>query len=250
MKNISKRNFFKGVGAIMLSSFSVNINNNLLAHSEKNDDRNNSNFGKDKDALIVVDVQNDFCPGGSLAVKDGNKIVSYINEVQKRFNYVFYTQDWHPKDHISFSTNNKGKEVFSTIDVPYGKQVIWPPHCIFNTEGANFHKDLEVKRANAIIRKGFRKNIDSYSGFFENDKITPTGLEGLLKSLKIERVFICGLALDFCVNYTAIDAKNLGFETIVIKGATLPVNIGNSVKDTLQGFKDKGIHYGGLKNYI
>ena len=246
----SKRNFFKGLGVIMLSSFSANISNNLLAHSDKNDNRNKSNFRKDKDALIVVDVQNDFCPGGTLAVKEGDSIVSNINEIQKKFNYVFYTQDWHPKDHISFSTNNKGKEVFSTIDVPYGKQVIWPPHCIFNTEGANFHKDLEVKHANAIIRKGFRKNIDSYSGFFENDKVTPTGLEGLLKSLKIERVFICGLALDFCVNYTAIDAKNLGFETIVIKGATLPVNIGDSVKNTLQGFKGMGIHYGELKNYI
>ena len=234
----------------MLSSFSANINNNLFAHSEKNDDRNNSNFGKDKDALIVVDVQNDFCPGGTLAVKEGDSIVSNINEIQKKFNYVFYTQDWHPKDHISFSINNKGKEVFSTIDVAYGKQVIRPPHCIFNTEGAKFHKDLEVKYANAIIRKGFRQNIDSYSGFFENDKVTPTGLEGLLKSLKVERVFICGLALDFCVNYTAIDAKNLGFETIVIKGATLPVNIGDSVKNTLQGFKDVGVHYGELKNYI
>ena len=250
MMNISKRNFFKGLGVIMLSSFSANISNNLFAHSDKNDDRNKSNFGKDKDALIVVDVQNDFCPGGTLAVKEGDSIVSNINEIQKKFNYVFYTQDWHPKDHISFSTNNKDKEVFSTIDVPYGKQVIWPPHCIFNTEGANFHEDLEVKHANAIIRKGFRKNIDSYSGFFENDKVTPTGLEGLLKSLKIERVFICGLALDFCVNYTAIDAKSLGFETIVIKGATLPVNIGNSVKNTLQGFKDRGVHYGELQNYI
>ncbi len=185
-----------------------------------------------------------------MAVKEGNTIISKINEIQKRFNYIFYTQDWHPVDHISFSTNNVGKEVFSTIEVPYGKQVIWPPHCVFNTKGAEFHKELDVKYANAIIRKGFRKEIDSYSGFFENDKVTPTGLEGLLKTLKIKRVFICGLALDFCVNYTALDAKSLGFETIVIEGATLPVDIGDSVKNTLRGFKNKGIHYGQLDKFI
>ena len=250
MKNITKRNFFKGLVFLTLSSYLSGKSSNLLAHSEKKDDYKKSNFGKDSDALIVVDVQNDFCPGGSLAVKEGNTIISKINEIQKRFNYIFYTQDWHPADHISFSTNNVGKEVFSTIEVPYGKQVIWPPHCVFNTKGAEFHKELDVKYANAIIRKGFRKEIDSYSGFFENDKLTPTGLEGLLKTLKIKRVFICGLALDFCVNYTALDAKSLGFETIVIEGATLPVDIGDSIKNTLRGFKNKGIHYGKLDKFI
>ena len=250
MKNITKRNFFKSLAFIVLSSLLSGKSGNLLAHSDKKDDHKKSNFGQDTDALIVVDVQNDFCPGGSLAVKDGNTIISEINKIQKKFNYVFYTQDWHPIDHISFSTNNIGKKVFSTIKVPYGEQVIWPPHCIFNTKGAEFHKELEVKYANAIIRKGFRKEIDSYSGFFENDKVTPTGLEGLLKTLKIKRVFICGLALDFCVNYTALDAKNLGFETIVIEGATLPVDIGDSVKNTLNGFKNKGIHYGKLTQFI
>ena len=250
MKNITKRNFFKGLAFLTLSSYLLGKSNKLLAHSEKKDNYKKSNFGKDTDALIVVDVQNDFCPGGSLAVKKGNTIIGKINEIQKKFNYIFYTQDWHPEDHISFSTNNAGREVFSTIEVPYGKQVIWPPHCIFNTVGADFHKELDVKYANAIVRKGFRKEIDSYSGFFENDKVTPTGLEGLLKTLKIKRVFICGLALDYCVNYTALDAKSLGFETIVIEGATLPVDLGDSVKNTLVGFKNKGIHYGRLDEFI
>ena len=250
MKNITKRNFFKGIACLTFSSFLSLNSNNLFAHSESDDDYKESNFGNDTDALIVVDVQNDFCPGGSLAVKEGDKIISKINKIQKKFTYIFYTQDWHPIDHISFSTNNIGKDMFSTIEVPYGKQVIWPPHCVFNTKGAEFHKELEVKYANAIIRKGFRKEIDSYSGFFENDKVTPTGLEGLLKTLKIKRVFICGLALDFCVNYTALDAKALGFETIVIEGATLPVDIGDSVKSTLSGFKNKGIHYGQLDKFI
>ena len=250
MKKITKRSLFKGLAFLTLSSFMSGKSSNLLAHSDKKDNYKKSNFGKDTDALIVVDVQNDFCPGGSLAVKEGNTIISKINELQKKFSYVFYTQDWHPTDHISFSTNNIGKEVFSTIEVSYGKQVIWPPHCVFNTKGAEFHKELEVKYANAIIRKGFRKEIDSYSGFFENDKVTPTGLEGLLKNLSIKRVFICGLALDFCVNFTALDAKSLGFETIVIEGATLPVDIGDSVESTLNGFKNKGIHYGKLDKFI
>ena len=150
MKNITKRNFFKGVVAVTLSSFLSGKTSNLFAHSDKHDDYKKSNFENDTDALIVVDVQNDFCPGGSLAVKEGDKIIKKINEIQKKFNYVFYTQDWHPIDHISFSTNNIGKKVFSTIEVPYGEQVIWPPHCIFNTKGAEFHKELEVKYANAI----------------------------------------------------------------------------------------------------
>ena len=134
--------------------------------------------------------------------------------------------------------------------MPYGKQVIWPPHCIFNTKGSEFHKELQVKHAIGIIRKGFRKEIDSYSGFFENDRVTPTGMEGLLKSLKIKRVFVCGLALDFCVNYTALDAKSLGFETIVLKDATLPVDIGNSIDKTLKGFRDNQIKFAESKDFF
>ena len=201
-------------------------------------------------ALLVIDVQNDFCPGGSLAVKNGNEIIPVINKVQKNFNFIFYTQDWHPLDHSSFSTNNPGKDVFSTIDMFYGKQVIWPPHCVFNTEGAKFHKDLKVEEAKTIIRKGYRKEIDSYSGFYENDRKTPTGLHGILTDLDIKRVFICGLALDFCVNYTAIDAIKLGYEVIVLENATLPVNLGNSVEQTLDNFKKNNVKIAKLKKYI
>ena len=132
----------------------------------------------------------------------------------------------------------------------YGQQVIWPPHCIIGTKGAEFHKELNINRANFIIRKGFRKNIDSYSGFFENDRTTQTGLDGILKSLKINRVFVVGLALDFCVQYTAIDSAKLGYKTYVIKNATLPVNIGNSVKDTINNFKEHNVKFGRLDNFL
>ena len=212
MKNFSRRGIIKSIG---LFSVKASLLNSIsLAHNISKDVKQKSNFGKEKDALIVVDVQNDFCPGGSLEIKKGDSIIPKINELQKKFNYIFYTQDWHPKDHSSFVTSNPGHDIFSSIDMPYGKQVIWPPHCVFDTYGAKFHHQLETRYAKAIIRKGFRKEIDSYSGFFENDRVTPTGMEGLLKSLKIKRVFVCGLALDFCVNYTALDAKSLGFETI------------------------------------
>ena len=200
--------------------------------------------------LVIVDVQNDFCPGGSLAVKDGDTIIKSINNIQKHFRHIVLTQDWHPKDHTSFSTTNPEKEIFSTKKMPYGDQVIWPPHCIIGTKGAEFHKDLNTNNANFIIRKGFRKDIDSYSGFYENDRTTSTGLSGILKNLKTSRVFVVGLALDFCVQYTAIDSANLGYETFVIKGATLPVNIGNSVTDTIENFKKNNIKYGELNKFL
>ena len=169
---------------------------------------------------------------------------------EKKFQYIILTQDWHPEDHSSFVTNNPQKEVFSTKKMPYGNQVIWPPHCIIGTEGAEFHKNLITNKASFIIRKGFRKHIDSYSGFFENDRVTPTGLKGLLDSLKINRVFICGLALDFCVNYTALDAKRLGYQTVVLEDATLPVDIGNSVNNALERFKQENIEYGVIESFI
>ena len=248
MKKITRRNFIGGISAI--SAPMILGNKVISAHSNEENKIDTTNYKKDKDALIVVDVQNDFCPGGSLAVKNGNEIIPVINKLQKNFNFIFYTQDWHPSDHSSFSTNNPGKDVFSTIDMFYGKQVIWPPHCVFNTEGAKFHKDLKVEEAKTIIRKGYRKEIDSYSGFYENDKRTPTGLHGILSDLDIKRVFICGLALDFCVNYTAIDAIKLGYEVIVLENATLPVNLGNSVEQTLDNFKKNNVKIGKLDEFI
>ena len=248
MKKINRRNFIGGISAI---SAPIILGNKVIsAHSNEENKIDTTNYKKDKDALIVVDVQNDFCPGGSLAVKNGNEIIPIINKVQQNFNFIFYTQDWHPSDHSSFSTNNPGKDVFSTIDMFYGKQVIWPPHCVFNTEGAKFHKDLKVEEAKTIIRKGYRKKIDSYSGFYENDRKTPTGLNGILTDLDIKRVFICGLALDFCVNYTAIDAIKLGYEAIVLENATLPVNLGNSVEQTLDNFKKNNVKIGKLDKFI
>ena len=248
MKKITRRNFIGGISAI---SAPMILGSKVIgAHSNEENKIDTTNYKKDKDALIVVDVQNDFCPGGSLAVKNGNEIIPVINKVQKNFNFIFYTQDWHPLDHSSFSTNNPGKDVFSTIDMFYGKQVIWPPHCVFNTEGAKFHKDLKVEEAKTIIRKGYRKEIDSYSGFYENDRKTPTGLHGILTDLGIKRVFICGLALDFCVNYTAIDAIKLGYEAIVLENATLPVNLANSVEQTLDNFKKNNVKIGKLDKFI
>ena len=244
---ISRRNFFLGT---LTSYIFLNKNKMAFSHDGSSSQANIRKVKNSEDVLIIVDVQNDFCPGGSLAVKNGDKVIDVINQIQKSFQYIVLTQDWHPEDHSSFSTSNPEKEVFSTKKMSYGNQVIWPPHCIIGTKGAEFHKALVTKNANFIIRKGFRKNIDSYSGFFENDKVTPTGLDGILKSLKIKRVFIVGLALDFCVQYTAIDSVMLGYSTFVIKDATLPVNIGDSVKQTINNFKKNNIGFGKIEEFI
>ena len=235
---MNRRKFFR-LGIYNLAAGLI-IKNNLLAH---NTTQNTNHTDENEDVLIIVDVQNDFCPGGSLAVKNGDKIIDNINIIQKNFNIIVLTQDWHPENHSSFSTNNPGKEIFSSKEMPYGKQVIWPPHCVIGTNGAEFHNKLKTDYAKMVIRKGFRKNIDSYSGFFENDRKTHTGLAGILKNLNIKRVFIAGLALDFCVNYTAVDSAKLGFQTHVIKDATLPVDVGSSVKDTLANFEKYNIKY-------
>jgi len=244
---ITRRNF---LCSTLTSLIFFNQRQVTLAHNTSSDNLISGNTKKEKDALIIVDVQNDFCPGGTLAVKNGDTIVKEVNKIQKLFRYVILTQDWHPKDHTSFSTSNPDRKVFTTKKMPYGEQVIWPPHCVIGTNGAKFHKDLKTDNANLIIRKGFRKNIDSYSGFFENDRITSTGLNGVLKSLKIERVFVVGLALDFCVQYTALDSVRLGYETYVIKNATLPVDIGDSVKQTINNFEKNDVKYGKLDEFI
>ena len=244
---ISRRNF-------LLSSLSsyifINQNNLSLGHGGNSNMKNANKNKRNDDVLIIVDVQNDFCPGGSLPVKNGDKVVNVINKIQENFQYIVLTQDWHPEDHSSFSTTNPDKEVFSTKKMSYGDQVIWPPHCVIGTNGAKFHKNLITDRASFIIRKGFRKNIDSYSGFFENDRITSTGLNGVLRSLKIKRVFVAGLALDFCVRYTALDSSKLGYKTHVLKDATLPVDIGNSIQKTIEDFKKNNIGFGKIQDFI
>lgn len=183
------------------------------------------------DALLVIDVQNDFMPGGALAVADGDAIVPLINTVARKFDHVIFTQDWHPAGHISFaSTHNKRH--FETIQAPYGSQTLWPEHVIQHTEGAAFHPKLYIPHAELILRKGFRRHIDSYSAFLENDHFTPTGLAGYLRERNLQRLFLCGVAYDFCVRYSAVDGKALGFEMIVIEDATRSVNLPNSIIET------------------
>jgi nicotinamidase/pyrazinamidase len=189
------------------------------------------------DALLVIDIQNDFMPGGALAVTDGDAIVPLINSLAKKFDHVLLTQDWHPPQHISFaSTHNK--QLFETIELASGPQktiqTLWPDHVLQHTEGAAFHPGLHIPHAELILRKGFRRHIDSYSAFLENDHHTPTGLSGYLRERKLQRLFLCGLAYDFCVRYSAIDGHNLGFETIVIEDVTRPVNLPGSVEETNQ----------------
>jgi nicotinamidase/pyrazinamidase len=192
------------------------------------------------DALLVIDVQNDFMPGGALAIPDGDAIVPLINTLAKKFAHVILTQDWHPPQHISFaSTHNK--QHYEIIQAPYGPQTLWPEHVLQHTQGAAFHPTLHIPHAELILRKGFRRHIDSYSAFLENDHRTPTGLAGYLRERNLQRLFLCGLAYDFCVRYSAIDGHNLGFETIVIEDATRPVNLQDSVESTRQALAEDSI---------
>lgn len=173
----------------------------------------------DTSALLVIDVQNCFLPGGSLAVKDGDQVVPVINKLAKSFTNVVMTQDWHTVGHVSFASAHSGKKPFETIDLPYGKQVLWPDHCVQGTDGASLSKDLSIPQAELVIRKGYHKDVDSYSAFTEADGKTTTGLAAYLKARKLQRLFIAGLATDFCVAWTAMDARKAGFEAYVIEDA-------------------------------
>jgi nicotinamidase/pyrazinamidase len=192
------------------------------------------------DALLVIDVQNDFMPGGALAVADGDAVVPVINALATKFDHVILTQDWHPTAHISFATTHS-KQPYETIQAPYGPQTLWPEHSLQHTEGAAFNPALSIPHAELILRKGFRRHIDSYSAFLENDHFTPTGLAGYLRERALTRLFLCGLAYDFCVRYSAIDGKHLGFEIIVIEDAARPVNLPNSVAETNAALAAAGV---------
>jgi nicotinamidase/pyrazinamidase len=194
-------------------------------------------------ALLVIDVQNDFCPGGKLEVPDGDQIIDTINQLTPFFSCVVQTQDWHPLDHSSFASNHKGKKPYETIAVDYGEQILWPNHCVQESRGAEFHSDLETNFTNMIIRKGFRAEIDSYSAFFENDKTTNTGLKGFLDSLNIQTVFITGLATDFCVKWSALDAVKCGFKTYVVEDAVKGININESVDKAMKEMYDAGVEF-------
>ena len=192
-------------------------------------------------ALLVIDVQNDFCPGGALAVEGGDEIVPGINGLMAEAEAVILTQDWHPSDHTSFASQHDGKDPMELIEMPYGPQVLWPDHCIIGSEGAAFHKELETHRADLVPRKGFRREIDSYSAFFENDHRTPTGLEGYLRTRGITDLTLVGLATDFCVNYSAVDAAKLGFGVTVRQDLCRAIDLAGSLAAAREGMRSAGV---------
>lgn len=192
-------------------------------------------------ALIVIDVQNDFCPGGALAVAGGDEIISRINGLIGDFATVVLTQDWHPADHASFAANHPGAAPFSLTTMPYGPQVLWPTHCVQGTKGADFHADLRTDPAHLVIRKGFRPQIDSYSAFFENDHSTATGLDGYLRSRGVTDVTLVGLATDYCVAYSALDAARLGFRATVLEGACRAIDLNGSLAEARDKMRAAGV---------
>jgi nicotinamidase/pyrazinamidase len=195
----------------------------------------------DQDVLLVIDVQNDFCTGGALAVPGGENVVPAINRIAQKFANVVLTQDWHPRDHVSFAANHAQKQPYETVELDYGTQVLWPVHCVQGTAGAEFHRDFDIARANLVVRKGFRRGIDSYSALFENDKRTPTGLLGYLRERQLRTAFVAGLAFDFCVRFSAEDARKAGLEVAVIEEACRGLDFDGSVAATHHSFKTLGI---------
>jgi len=193
-------------------------------------------------ALLVVDVQNGFLPGGGLGVEDGHTIIPTINRMAEHFEVVVLTQDWHPQDHISFAVNHLGKNPFDVIDLPYGKQTLWPVHCVQGTFDAELAADLHIPHAQLVIRKGHHKSVDSYSAFLEADKTTPTGLAGYLRERGVSSVYICGLATDFCVAWTALDARAFGFATTVIEDATCAIDVNGSLAQAWDDMHAAGVH--------
>ncbi|MER8758238.1 bifunctional nicotinamidase/pyrazinamidase [Mesorhizobium sp. M0976] len=193
------------------------------------------------EALVVIDLQNDFCPGGALEVAGGDEIVPLVNDLIRRTEHVLLTQDWHPAGHSSFASSHPGKQPFETIDVPYGHQTLWPDHCIQGSLGSDFDSGLAWSKAELVIRKGFRPAIDSYSAFFENDRTTPTGLAGYLRDRNIETLTLVGLATDFCVAFSALDAVKLGFETSVRLDACRGIDLNGSVERMLGRMRDAGV---------
>jgi len=193
------------------------------------------------EALLVVDVQNDFCTGGALAVPGGEEIIPRINALLDEFQIRVFTQDWHPADHTSFAANHEGKKAYEVVEMPYGPQILWPDHCVQDTDGAAFHPDLDVAKADHIVRKGTHRDIDSYSAFFENDHETPTGLDEYLAGKGVDHVTIAGLATDFCVFWSAIDANRLGYAVTVLEGACRGINLDGSLEDARQAMLDANI---------
>ncbi len=194
-----------------------------------------------KSALLIIDLQNDFCPGGALAVPEGDEIVPTVNRLAERFDHVLQTQDWHPAGHRSFASAHDGKAPMDSIRMDYGEQILWPDHCIQGTEGAAFHPDLDTTRTELILRKGFRPEIDSYSAFYENDHETPTGLTSYLRERGIEALYLCGLAADFCVRWSAVDGRKEGFGVFVIEDATRGIDQDGSLAEAWKAMNGAGV---------
>ena len=192
-------------------------------------------------ALVVIDPQIDFCPGGRLAVADGDAVMAPIVAMMEDFETVVLTQDWHPAGHSSFASSHEGRAPFETVEMPYGRQVLWPDHCVQGSQGAAFHPRLRAERAQAVIRKGFRPEVDSYSAFFENDHATPTGLEGYLRARGVAGVTFAGLATDFCVAWSALDAARLGFRAVVDLGASRAIDLDGSLGAALARLREAGV---------
>ena len=195
----------------------------------------------EREVLIVVDIQRDFCPGGALAVPEGDAIIPAVNALARRFKHVVLTQDWHPSGHASFASSHPGKAPFDTIELDYGAQTLWPDHCVQASDGATFHPALDIPSVELIVRKGYHLGIDSYSAFRENDRKTPTGLAGYLRERGFDRVTICGLATDYCVFYSAIDARAAGFDTTVVLEASRGIDLGGSMAPALAAMREAGV---------
>jgi len=196
---------------------------------------------RDQDVLLVIDVQNDFCPGGALAVPKGDEVVPVANRLGERFAHVALTQDWHPRGHRSFASAHPSRQPFQQITLDYGAQTLWPDHCVQDTAGAAFHRDLHLPKAELVIRKGFRPAIDSYSAFYENDRNTRTGLAGYLRERGFTRVFLVGLATDFCVHYSAVDARREGFAAVLIEDGCRAIDLDGSLADAMSKMKAAGV---------
>jgi nicotinamidase/pyrazinamidase len=221
MTSIDRRLFVFGLCGVGLTGTPLGRISSVFAATKISPD--------ERSVLIVVDVQNCFLPGGSLAVKDGEQVVPIINRIAKAFANVVMTQDWHTPEHVSFASAHPGKKPFETIKLPYGDQVLWPDHCVQGTSSADISKDISIPQAELIVRKGYNKDMDSYSAFFEADHKTPTGLAGYLKERSIDKAFVAGLATDFCVAWTAIDARSIGLETYVVEDACRGIDTNGSL---------------------
>jgi nicotinamidase/pyrazinamidase len=230
----SRRTFLAGAAALTAAAAAplAGISNALAAGKIK---------PTEHDALLVIDVQNCFVPGGSLAVKEGDTIVPLINQIAKSFQNVVLTQDWHTPDHVSFASQHEGKKPFETIKLQYGTQVLWPDHCVQGTEGANIVSGISIPQAQLVIRKGFHREVDSYSAFLEADRKTETGLAGYLKGRKINHVYVCGLATDYCVAWTALDARRFKFAASVIEDASRGIDLNGSIAAAWKDMAKAGV---------